>query len=98
MKKLAILSSFLLLATLILLPCATNGKYNVSKPVVADGSPLPWPPIPPGSGPNMLVADGSPLPWPPIPPSPGGGPTTLIADGSPLPWPPIPPNPGATLA
>jgi hypothetical protein len=72
MKKLVILSAVLSLAAFILLPGSTNGKYNVSKPLVADGSPLPWPPFPPGGG--TLVADGSPLPWPPFPP--GGG-TTL---------------------
>ncbi len=70
MKKLATLSVVLLLAALILLPEAGNGKYNVSKPVVADGSPLPWPPFPPSGG-STLIADGSPLPWPPFPP--GGG-------------------------
>jgi hypothetical protein len=83
MKKFAILSLVLLLAAFILLPTVSNGKYNVSKPLVADGSPLPWPPFPPG---GTLVADGTPLPWP-IPPSG----RTLIADGTPLPW-PIPPS------
>ena len=67
MKKIAVLSAVFLLAVLILLPAATDGKYNVSKPVVADGTPLPWP-IPPSGG--TLVADGTPLPWP-IPPSGG---------------------------
>jgi len=90
MKKLAILSIVLLLAALILLPRSRNGKYDLSKPVVADGWPLP-PPIPPGSG-ATLIADGWPLP-PPIPPGSGA---TLIADGWPLP-PPIPPGSGATL-
>ncbi len=70
MKKLAILSFVLLLAVFILLPAASHGKYNVSKPAVADGSPLPWPPTPGGG--STLVADGSPLPWPP---TPGGGST-----------------------
>jgi hypothetical protein len=65
MKKLAILSAVLFLAALILLPAIGDGKYNVSKPVVADGTPLPWP-IPPSGG--TLVADGTPLPRP-IPPS-----------------------------
>jgi len=83
MKKFVILSAVLLLAGLILLPASINGKYNVSKPVLADGTPLPWP-IPPSGG--TLVADGTPLPWP-IPPSGG----TLVADGTPLPW-PIPPS------
>jgi hypothetical protein len=92
MKKLVILFAVLSLAVFILLPANSNGKYNVSKPLVADGSPLPWPPFPPSAG--TLVADGSPLPWPPFPP--GGG--TLVADGSPLPWPPFPPGAGTTLA
>jgi len=83
MKKFATLSAVLFLAAIILLPGSGSGKYNVSKPLIADGSPLPWP-IPPSGG--TLVADGSPLPWP-IPPSGG----TLVADGSPLPW-PIPPK------
>lgn len=72
MKKLAVLSSVFLLAVFILLPATGNGKYNVSKPLVADGLPLPWPPFPPGGG--TLMADGSPLPWPPFPKSGG---TTL---------------------
>src|SRR5258707_6646609 len=67
MKKLAILSLVLLLAVFILLPAASHGKYNVSKPAVADGSPLPWP-IPPGGG-STLIADGYPLP--PFPPNSG---------------------------
>jgi hypothetical protein len=92
MKKFVILSAVLSLAVFILLPGSSNGKYNVSKPLVADGSPLPWPPFPPGGG--TLVADGSPLPWPPFPSGSG----TLIADGSPLPWPPFPPGSGTTLA
>jgi hypothetical protein len=68
MKKLVILSVLLLLAVFILLPAISNGKFNVSKPAIADGYPLP-PPIPPGPGNATLVADGYPLP-PPIPPSP----------------------------
>jgi hypothetical protein len=68
MKKLVILSVLLLLAVFILLPTISNGKFNVSKPAIADGYPLP-PPIPPGPGNATLVADGYPLP-PPIPPSP----------------------------
>ena len=69
MKKLVVLFAVLFLAACILLPGSGHGKYNVSKPVVADGTPLP-PPIPPGPGANTLVADGTPLP-PPIPPGPG---------------------------
>jgi len=67
MKKSLVLSAVLFLAAIILPPASSLGKYNPSKPIVADGSPLPWP-IPPGGG--TLVADGSPLPWP-IPPSGG---------------------------
>lgn len=73
MKKLVILSAVLFLAVFILLPANGNGKYNVSKPLVADGWPLPLPPPPPGSGsyspssPETLVADGWPLPLPPPP-------------------------------
>ena len=48
MKKFAILFAVLLLAVFILLPASTNGKYNVSKPLVADGGPIPpFPPNPP---------------------------------------------------
>jgi hypothetical protein len=93
MKKLVILSVLLLLAVFILLPAVSNGKFNVSKPAIADGYPLP-PPIPPGPGNATLVADGYPLP-PPIPPGPGNA--TLVADGYPLP-PPIPPSPASMLA
>lgn len=49
MKKFAVLSA-MLLATLILPPATSTGKYNVTKPMVADGSPLPWPPIPKAGG------------------------------------------------
>ena len=66
MKKLSVLCALFLLAGLIVLPASTSGKYDVSKPAVADGSPLPWPPPPPNP---VLVADGSPLPWPPPPPN-----------------------------
>jgi hypothetical protein len=52
MKKFAILSAVLFLAVFILLPASDNGKYNVSKPLVADGYPLP--PFPPSS--NVAVA------------------------------------------
>ena len=92
MKKLAVLSLVCLLATFILLPLTTNGKYNLSKPTAADGYPLP-PPIPPSSvTTDTLVADGYPLP-PPIPPSTSArtDTDTLVADGYPLP-PPIPPS------
>ncbi|HKW31784.1 MAG TPA: hypothetical protein VJN92_02185 [Candidatus Acidoferrum sp.] len=54
MKKLVTLSAALLLAVFILLPGSLNGKYNVSKPLVADGSPLPWPPNPPGGGATLV--------------------------------------------
>lgn len=63
MKKFAILFAVLFLAALILLPETGIGKYNVSKPVVADGWPLP--PLPPGTT-GILTADGWPLP--PLPP------------------------------
>jgi hypothetical protein len=82
MKKFATLSVLLLLATLILLPGTSNGKYNVSKPAVADG--YPYPPIPPNPGltntADTLAADG--YPYPPIPPNPGLTNTadTLVAD------------------
>lgn len=69
MKQLVIFTVLLLLAAFILLPVLSNGKFNVSKPAIADGYPLP-PPIPPGPGNATLVADGYPLP-PPIPPGPG---------------------------
>jgi len=75
MKNFVILSAVLFLTAIILLPTTGNGNYYVSKPLLADGSPLPWPPFPPGGG-GTLVADGSPLPWPPFPP--GGGGTTLV--------------------
>src|SRR5206468_1142699 len=81
----------LVVAAFILMPGSGNGKYNVSKPLVADGWPLPLP-KPPGSGQSMnaLIADGYPLP-PPIPPKQGSGvassSTTVIADGYPLPPP-----------
>jgi len=89
MKKLVILSAVFLLAAFILLPATGNGKYDVSKPVVADGSPLPWPPFPPGGG--TLVADGWPLPLPPPPGSYSAASSeTLVADGWPLPLPPPP--------
>jgi len=54
MKKLVILSAVLSLAVFILLPGSSNGKYNVSKPLVADGSPLLWPPFPPGGGKTLV--------------------------------------------
>ena len=86
MKKFVILSAVFLLAAIILPSGSASGKYNVSKPTLADGNPLPpFPPKPP----TTLMADGNPLP--PFPPKP---PTTLMADGNPLP--PFPPNPSAT--
>ena len=91
MKKLATLSALLLLATLILLPATSNGKYNVSKPTIADGNP--FPPLPPGpSNLGVLVADGNP--FPPLPPGPSNL-GVLVADGNP--FPPLPPGPSATL-
>lgn len=87
MKKLVILSAVFFLAAFILLPGASNGKYNVSKPVVADGGPIP--PFPPNP-PVALMADGGPIP--PLPPNP---PVTLMADGGPIP--PLPPNPPSEL-
>ena len=90
MKKSVILIAVLFLAAFIVLPASSNGKYNVSKPLVADG----WP-LSPGPGAYTLVADGGPMP-PPFPPNP---PTlsfinsdSLVADGGPMP-PPFPPNP-----
>jgi hypothetical protein len=87
-KKFVTLFSFaLFLVALILLPISSTGKFDVSKPLTVDGSPLPWP-IPPSSA---VMADGYPLP-PPIPPRPGklgSTATSFVADGYPLP-PPIP--------
>lgn len=71
MKKLVILSAMLFLAVFILLPGSGYGKYNVSKPFVADGGPMP-PPFPPNPSlinSELLVADGGPMP-PPFPPNP----------------------------
>ena len=65
MKKFAILSAVLFVAASILLPGSGNGKYNVSKPLVADGTPIP--PLPPNPS-VTLVADGTPIP--PLPPNP----------------------------
>ena len=64
MKKFAVLFAVLFLAAFILLPGPGDGKYNVSKPVTADGWPLP--PLPPHTTANTLMADGWPLP--PLPP------------------------------
>lgn len=89
MKKLvALFSTALFLVAVILLPTTSIGKCDVSKPLTADGWPLP--PLPPGPG-GALIADGWPLP--PLPP--GGGTATLTADGWPLP--PLPPGPGTVL-
>lgn len=76
MKKLVILLPVLFLAVFILLPATGNGKYNVSKPLVVDGWPLP-PPVPPGPSVNTLAADGWPLP-PPVPPSGGNAVLSLV--------------------
>ena len=88
-KKLAILSVALLLAVFILLPTSSSGKYNSSKPVAGEGSPLAdgWllPPLPSGAYGNTLVADGQPIP--PFPPAAYLG--MLVADGQPKP--PFPP-------
>lgn len=87
MKKFAILSAVLFVAVFILLPGSGHGKYNVSKPLVVDGGPIP--PLPPNP-PATLVADGGPIP--PLLPNPH---VTLVADGGPIP--PLPPNPHVTL-
>lgn len=76
MKTLTILFAVLFLAAFILLPAPSDGKYNVSKPLVADGWPLP-PPVPHGPGATTLVADGWPLP-PPVPPSGGSVALSLV--------------------
>ena len=76
MKRFAILFAVLFLAVFILLPGNSNGKYNVSKPVVADGWPLPLPP-PPHQNIDTLVADGWPLPLPP-PPSGSYGNASMV--------------------
>ena len=91
MKRLAYLSGLFILAVFILLPASNGLNHNISKPAVADGTPLPWPipPLPPSNA--TLVADGTPLPWP-IPPLPPNN-ATLVADGTPLPWPIPPQNP-----
>lgn len=80
MKKFVILPAVLLLAVFILLPGSGNGKYNVSKPIIAASSLSPFLPS------LALVADGGPMP--PFPPNPS---VTLMADGGPMP--PFPPNP-----
>ena len=58
MKKFVILSAVFLLAAIILPSGSASGKYNVSKPTVTDGNPMP-PPIPPKPG--ALMADGAGL-------------------------------------
>ena len=86
MKKFATLSAVLLLAVFIVLLGTGNGKYNVSKPFVADSSLSAFLPS------LTLVADGGPMP-PPFPPNPSPmNSQTLAADGGPMP-PPFPPNP-----
>ena len=104
-KKLAILSVLFLAAIAILLPTSSGGKYDVSKPVLTEQSPLladggPMPPFPPNPPSLMgtietLVADGGPMP--PFPPNPPvAASTTLVADGGPVP--PFPPNPPSGLS
>ena len=56
MKRLAVLSGFLSLAVFMLLPACGSSNYDLSKPAVVDGSPLPWPPKPPTT---ILSVDGS---------------------------------------
>src|SRR5689334_21374930 len=94
MRKFVILFAVLFLAAFILLPSTSNGKYKVSKPLVADGWPLPLPPPLSSSRVNTLVADGWPLPLPPPPTGSGfyaaSSSETLVADGWPLPLPPPP--------
>ena len=65
MKKHAFLFAVAFLAAFILLPGAGSGKYNVSKPTVADGGLIPT--LPPSSS-ATPVADGTPIP--PLPPNP----------------------------
>lgn len=90
MKKFVILSAVLLFAVFILLPGSGNGKYNVSKPFVADSSLSPFLPS------LTLVADGGPMP-PPFPPNPSlMNSQTLAADGGPMP-PPFPPKPSLSV-
>lgn len=89
MKKFAMLSA-VLLAVFILLPASGNGKYNVSKPFVADSSQSPF------LSSLTLVVDGAPMP-PPFPPNPRlMNSQTLAADGTPMP-PPFPPNPSLSV-
>lgn len=96
MKKFVILSAILFVAVFILLPAITNGKYNVSKPLVVDGGPMP-PPFPPSSiamaTTDTLVADRNALL--PLPPNPSYQ-NELVADGGPMP-PPFPPKPPLNL-
>lgn len=89
MKKFVIPSAVLFLAVFILLLASGSGKYNVSKPFVADSSLSPFPSL-------TLVADGGPMP-PPFPPKPSlMNSQTLTADGGPMP-PPFPPNPSLSV-
>jgi len=67
MKRSAYLLGLLIVAVLIVLPASKGLNHNISKPAVADGTPLPWPIPPLSPGNATLVADGTPLPWP-IPP------------------------------
>jgi hypothetical protein len=68
MKKVIYLTAIAVLAFLILLPAVqvvNRGTFNFSQELVADGSPRPPLPPPPGV---LFVADGSPRP--PLPPPP----------------------------
>jgi hypothetical protein len=57
---------------------------DTARRYVADGMPLPPPPVP-KAGSVTIVADGMPLP--PPPPAPKANEVTVIADGMPLPPP-----------
>ena len=64
MKKLATLTALSLLAVLIVLPTTCSVNYSASKPLIAEGWPLPFP-FPPGSHTDSsLTAEGWPLPFP----------------------------------
>ena len=82
MRTRVILSVLLLFAAFIILSGISGGKYNVSKPQVADGNPFPpLPPNPPNPSAmsNLLMADGNPFPpLPPNPPNPSAVSTTSV--------------------